>query len=755
MIEDLFSLIICTIILISPLPLCLTTVVHYRHLTAKVSLAYFWLITLSSWSFFQVSLVLVLGSIHQLTLGPIIYAEVGLLVAGVLLYKALKGPPPKFFWQWAISEDEPFSTAEWLLFVILAFTGFFLAERGLTQPITDYDSLWFHLPAIARWYQVGTFTFLDPLGHWIFDHPTANQYPYNWHLLSLLFLFPFREDILVTLPMELAWVMLGLGIYLMALQLGANRLNSLGATCLVLVTPMLLNHVTTLHIDLPLATFFIVGLCFALTYHQRRSPIDLSLCVASIGMLAGIKTPGLIYGAFVILVLIILELQRAIRFQDFEDDWYETVPSWRHPLVMLSGLGAFFWGTFWYIHNSQEIADYATASNPILVASTFLSQLPSVNEPESIWRMITQLQETTLTSQFNAFRLSHWQVLITQAVIRLQIPLLFMLLQCACIPIIFAKKSYTHHRRKSLYLILLLLGTGFLYWNTPYSAALSIDGKLNPMLGFNLRYGFPALAILGVVAAIVSSIFQTARRWILLTCIVSGFVGLVSSLVFDALRIQSFSSEKIIWAGRLINDGAKLPVQIVSLTLEILKAHATTFLLYSFLYIGLIAFVCGICQFRHPWLRWSKTLSLRKHDVAQRIAYGICFSVCIILLSFSFQMKRDLNQSSVYQGIYDAISVYSQPQEKIAYTSSARNYLFYGKHLDRQVLNIFLDLHQTDAWLEQLYNANIKLVAMGPNMALKKIKEVAEITYPRGPLVPLQGHNPKQEVVLFELLKKT
>ncbi|MBF2080508.1 MAG: hypothetical protein IGR76_18810, partial [Synechococcales cyanobacterium T60_A2020_003] len=68
----------------------------------------------------------------------------------------------------------------------------FLIWELSTKAVIDFDSLWFHLPAIAHWYQSASLTLLDSTGRLIFEHPDAAGYPYNWHLLSLPFVL---EDI--------------------------------------------------------------------------------------------------------------------------------------------------------------------------------------------------------------------------------------------------------------------------------------------------------------------------------------------------------------------------------------------------------------------------------------------------------------------------------------------------------------------------------------------------------------------------------
>lgn len=122
---------------------------------------------------------------------------------------------------------------------------------------------------------------------------------------------------------------------------------------------MLLNQVTTLHIDLPVATFFTVGLYFALLYYKTRSPLDFSLFLASMGVLAGIKTPGIIYAGFLVSLLAGLELCRAAKTPSLPKALRATVSRWRHPLIGLGFLALLFLGGFWYVRNALEAAVYS------------------------------------------------------------------------------------------------------------------------------------------------------------------------------------------------------------------------------------------------------------------------------------------------------------------------------------------------------------------------------------------------------------
>jgi len=79
------------------------------------------------------------------------------------------------------------------------------AQVGLV-PINETDSLSYHMPAMAQWYQ--SHAFVMPGG----VTAAVTRYPYDWEALCALFLLPFGDDFLVASPNVLAWLVFGLSI---------------------------------------------------------------------------------------------------------------------------------------------------------------------------------------------------------------------------------------------------------------------------------------------------------------------------------------------------------------------------------------------------------------------------------------------------------------------------------------------------------------------------------------------------------------
>ncbi len=777
--QHLWELLIFLVILGAPVPLCLVlqqAEYDFEAKTAKdsafansfadltpqcLSLSYALLFVLTAWSILQVSLGLLLGSFHLLRLGPLIAAELGLFVIGLALNKRSSSQRLRNHQ----ARNQSLQRSEALLLAAMAIVGTILLQRVTTEPITDYDSLWFHLSAVARWYQTGSLTLLDSAGHLIFDHPTAQQYPYNWHILSVLCVIPFKEDFLVALPMLLAWIMLALAVYWLCRHAGSARFYSITATTLALSVPMLLNQVTTLHIDLPLATFFTLGLCFALIYHQRRSPYALSLFLAVIGLLSGIKTPGIVYGAFLVAILVLLECE------PFLAPWVKLAPveskklalnrlSWKHPAVGLGVVLLLWLGGFWYVRNALGV-DLPSANSGSFLPELTHSQLadPSI-ENGSLWSKLSSLQASTLTYSFNFTDLSHWKTYGLQALVRLQLPFIVLLGQALLWPFAWLKAAKTD-RQRLFFWALLLLGTAFLYWNTPYSAADSHSGKLSALVGSNLRYGFPVLGVLGAIAAKNATILNLSKRWLLTICLLSSFSGILSSVVFDLIRNQSFTDKKVIWASKIIDTFKDAPLVAAGQTWQLLRPSLASIGLYAAVYIGLMALAYRLSD-RALGRRTLSWRALIWRSFKKPVQRWLWVAICVaFLISSSWIMRqgRDIYRARLYQGIYSYIQENTQPNEKIAYFSSERTYLLYGKSLDRQVLRIPFDAKQPDAWLDRLLASKAPLVATGPGLPEEMSEAIAQLkpaqsnqsNQPKEALTSVFGKDPSQEIVLYQI----
>lgn len=752
--QHLWQLFLFIIVLVGPIPFCLSLTILNQSENPRSSLPHFLLVLLTGWSISQVCLGLILGSFSALKLDSLIPSETVIFLLGL---SAIVYTQKSSFLSLQIipAFKQPFNRLELLIVSALTFVGAIVLEILLVKPIANYDSLWFHLPVIARWYQTGYFTLLDPAGNWIFGHDQARFYPYNWHILSTLFVIPFREDFLVALPMLLAWVILGLSIYLTCIQLGSTRFYSLVASSLVLTVPMVINQINTIHIDLPLTTFFIASLYFALSYHRSRALSELALYLASLGMLLGIKVAGVAYIVLAIAFLILLEIKSAILDKKSGIRSTIEVKKMLHPILWL-GIACFLLlGGFWYVRNLLHI-NYPTISEIPVKPPIQPAPVPTVPSPKPA--VSNPLWQSTLLAQFNPLNFSHWQTLGGQTIFRLQLPFIAMILQLLALPMAGIQGFKKAINENTVCLVLLFLGTGFLYAITPYSSGTSGEavGYLSPLLGFNLRYGFPFLCILGVVTSAIATHLKTPPVIVTIIVLISSILGVVSSEIFDTIRNSSFTGNSIVWGSFLIDRFQTSPVEAATTVWKLLGSNFLEISIYFFFYWTMVLLLSWLLFKQNPQAAFKETL-VRNLQTTIRTAIIIGCIGLSIGATWVARETRDINRGIIYRDIYKAIEQNTTPNQKLGFFLSRRSYLFYGKNLDRLVLNLPLPSDNFAEWFRNLQKQEVKILALGPlsgfrPVDLPDLTFLPDLTHKKDETIqPIFGKDFKQEPVLYKL----
>jgi len=761
--QHLWELILFLIIVVCPIPLSLSLAFENQNENKNYSFPHFLLVLLTGWSIAQVCIGLILGSAEQLNISAVIILEILICAIGLIVIYA-KNHTAFTFWQWQIPQiKKPLGQFEYLIIGAAAFAGFVLWETIATKPTTNYDSLWFHLPAIARWYQTHSFTLLDAAGNWIFEHEQARIYPYNWHVLSALCLLPFREDFITAFPMLIAWVLEGIAVYLLSVKFGATRIHGMAAASLVLTVPMVINQVNTIHPDLPLAAIFTVGLYLGLSYYSSRSQSELSLFLAVVGMLSGIKITGIVYAASLLGGLAILEIKRFVLNKNSTPANFRI----RHfikPVWLCSIACCLFLGGFWYARNLLHInypvadtSDIKVPLQPVPLPSPVPAPTPPVQQPTPILPAPRASQpfkawQSTLAAQFNPSNISHWQTLGLQIILRLQLPFMAIVLQVLTAPLALIEGKTRIINQNNIILIVLLASTGILYLITPYTSGTSGEwsGQLSPLLGFNLRYGFPFLSLLGIAAAATATKLKTRNQVVVAVVLVSSILGIISSTIFDLIKNASFSGNSIVWGSWLIDRFKSNFGQAINISLKILAPSFRYLAIYLLVYMG---FLLGWIIFkRHPSLMWLKNILIG----LKKSSYIMIICICIALMvsaSWVAREKRDMARTELYRGIYEYIDKNTVPDERIGFFLSPRSYLFYGRNLDRKVLYVPFRGEQISAWIDKLRQNKIRTVGFGPltptDAATKKALSL--LTSAEGPLQPVFGKDFNTEPVLYRL----
>lgn len=685
--QHLWELIIFLAILLGPLPLCLSLILITESGQERPTLSHCVLVLLVGWCIIETCIGLLLGIVQRLTLSAVLMSELFSFLAGITFYAYIRRHIPSFSFRNLLRLSQPLSNIKVLILGAIFFVGASLLERLVTQPIFEYDSLAYHLPVMAKWYQEASFTMLDQL-HQI------SRYPYNWEVLCTLFLMPFREDFLVACPNLIAWALLGLAVYLLSIKIGASRIYSMASSFLVLTLPILIEQVNTMRVDIPFAAFFMVSLYFVVLYDQTQSFSYFALLLATLGMLCGIKTSGLVYGFLLVAVLTLMRV-RSILLHKSKNSIFRLC-RFAIPFGVASVFCLLLLGGFWYLRNLIEIG------NPIGYINIQIGDV--VIFPGNL-KFTERIRRTTLASLFELTNPLHWKVLVEQVNIQLHVPFMAMTLQALLLPLTFVAGQRRTKKEHLMGLVILLIGTGFLYWITPYSGDNGQNQwQITPWIGGPMRYAFPFMAVLGITAATGASTVQIRDECIM--AIVMFSLGSIpgTSILYVAL-------------------------------------YMVFALLLNWRFFGVIGRIISIASVPRKGVR-----------LAGRVVITTIFAGVIVATTFVAREVRDVRRSEVYGDVFEYTTTNVSRDEVVGYLASHRSYFLYGKGLNRRVLYVPSESDDFSEWVDVLQERKVSIVAIGPlRETWKSRREVGWLENTGGPFVRILGQDPNVEPVLYRL----
>jgi hypothetical protein len=485
--------------------------------------------TLTWWCIIHLSVALPVGFAGHFHAGALFIAEVLVGVIGLAALARRHGsraarPPRDMLRQLhGLTDREAFTC------FAMAFVFASSLFSALTRVITNYDSLAYHLPTMARWYQVGRFEMLA-------EYRGISRYPFSWEALCALFLFPFGDDVVVVLPQFVAWIMLGGITYLFSRRAGAARPLAVTAGCLVTSLPTVLHQLHSLHVDLAFAVVFLVALYYGLAWAHEGGAREAAVAVAAVGMLCGIKTSGLVYYLPMLVAVVgAVAVRNAVMRRSLRLEW--SPPEWL--LVFVGGVAGLTIAAPWYIRNLMEVGN---PLGDVQVAVGRWVLFPG-HDPAAL------IYQTTLAALFDFANPRHLRILMYAVVhylgLSFMVAAAFMIIGLMA----RARGGGAAPEAKRLGLWIVLVASAVLYWITPYSGDNGThDWQITDWIGQGLRYAIPFATVLVIIS--VSGLTVYARHSEALSMIAP--IAALAAAVQSAAPLRVMTQFTVLWIGLVV-----------------------------------------------------------------------------------------------------------------------------------------------------------------------------------------------------------
>lgn len=600
-----------------------------------------------------------------------------------------------------LAPKEPLTSVERPLLAAFATLGVYLAWTVVATPTRDYDSLSYHLPAMAEWVQHHG---LAPLAQ--FRDSQVGFYPYGWEAVCCLSLVALGSDALVALPNLLVLTILALAVYRIAVRLGAQRAEGMLAALLVSCTPLMLDKANAIQADLPLAAFFLAGIELMWGWSARPVGLDAALALGCGGMLVSVKMSGLPYLALLAVLAVVLRLtsRRA--------ETPEAGPApWNAPaLVTGVAVAACVVGLFWYAVNLVR------CGNPLGMIQVRLGGFTILAGDAGFTSFV---RRTPLAQLFDIGKLHDWFILAREVFVRLGIPFLITL------PLAVVA-SFSRHRNRWL-VAAAALAAALLYWTTPYSGDGGDHGfQITPWIGQAMRYAFPSVALLGALAGAGVARLRLQGRSI------APLLALAATSVLGRLLFDQW----------VLSAGIK-PASKAGLTL-----YLQTFALAA---VG-VAGVAGLWRLASETsARWRRNHGLNAPLPRPWHVLGV-FAVALLGVVVIAQSVRERRASSEFGGVGGCLEANVPAGQPIAYVLSHQAYLLYGPRLSRPVCWVPVRGLDLDAWLGELRREGLCYLAAGPILPeWRTSPELAWLHTSNGPFVPVCSGDETRVMVVYRL----
>ncbi len=440
------------------------------------------------WLLLQMTLPVLLLALGFFRPVPLLFASSCLLLLGTAAHRA----DPLLRIRRLLASARPSAAA-----AAIGLLGLLLGVLLATKPVTDYDTLAYHFPTIEGWVRNGFHS--PPPG---FENDQIGTYPYGWEALCAPTWFYLSSKSLVLFPNLIALVLLGIATMQMAERSGASKESARIAALLLLSLPLTVAQVDTMHVDLPLAAFFVSGCYYLHRWATTRFPTDLLLASVCVFLLFAIKMSGVPYAALLILTGLVLGRGTQTRRQATSF----TPLALGCALLVLAA--ALFCASWFYLRNWLQ---HGNPLGHLPVRIGHYELFPGRSE------LLAFVTKTSLAHLFDWRNLQHYLVLCKVLAFYLGIPLGLLSL--------FLLRAFLRRDRKPAldfwWRNLMWMVCLALYSMTPYSGDNgSHNWQITTWIGDPLRYGLPAWSMFAVSSATgipVLSSGRSAWRTLLLT----------------------------------------------------------------------------------------------------------------------------------------------------------------------------------------------------------------------------------------------
>jgi hypothetical protein len=241
------------------------------------------------------------------------------------------------------------------------------ALRGLLRPPLSWDSLMYHLTLTANWVQrhdLAPVFGAYPMSY--YGYVPANGSVWLWWWMA-----PTHGELYANLAFLPQWALLALGAGAVARRLGARR--SWPFACfLVGMTPTVVRFAATQYVDIFTAGCLLAATGFGLSWLRRAEPGTAALAGIGIGLAAGAKVLGLLYGGALAAALLLFAVWRPL-----------PIPRRRVGQAVLALALAVSLGGFFYLRNlAHGVGPLALACEGVPHRPT--PGLPRLPRPNSV-----------------------------------------------------------------------------------------------------------------------------------------------------------------------------------------------------------------------------------------------------------------------------------------------------------------------------------------------------------------------------------